>query len=127
MFDILKDLCMTDAASGGEKTVRDYIIKQIDGHCEYRIDPLGNILFEKKGKKPAKNRVMVDAHMDEVGVIVTEITDNGFLRFKTVGSIEKECLLFHRVKINGSVTGVIGNKPIHLCRGDEEKKLPSGE
>ena len=123
MLNILRELCELNAPSGGEAPVRDYVIKKIDGHCEWRIDPLGNILFEKKGKKRAKTRLMIDAHMDEVGIIVTGITEGGFLRFKTVGGIEKECLLFRRVIINGSVEGVTGNKPIHLCRGDEEKKL----
>lgn len=125
MFDNLKNLCQMDAASGGESSVRDYIIKEIKEFCEYKIDNLGNILFEKKGEKRPNVRVMLDAHMDEVGIIVTGISENGFLRFNTVGGIEKECLPFHRVRIGGRTLGVIGGKPVHLCKGEEAKKLPS--
>lgn len=123
MTEFLKDLCSLSGTSGSEKAVRDYIIEKIDGFCEYRVDNLGNILFEKKGEKEPKVRVMLDAHTDEVGIIVTSVTENGFLRFKTVGGIEKESLLFHRVKL-GDNFGVIGNCPVHLLKGDAAKKLP---
>ncbi len=127
MFDILKNLCTLCGASGSERPVRDYIISEIEGHCEYKIDALGNILFEKKGKRAPIKRVMLDAHTDEVGFIVTSVCENGFLRFAAVGGVEKEALLFKRVLINGSVLGVTGNKPVHLCKKEEMQTPPDAE
>lgn len=125
MFKLLKRLCNADAVSGRETCVRDIIISQIDGHCDWKIDPLGNIIAFKKGKKSSVKKLMIDAHMDEVGLIITSITKEGFLKFKTVGSIDVAALMFRQVTINGSVSGVISGKPIHLTDKDESKKLPS--
>lgn len=127
MLDFLKLLCETDATSGDEGAVRDIIIAKIDGKCDWHIDNLGNIIAFKKGKNRPARRVLVDAHTDEVGLIITHITPDGFLKFKTVGGIDTAVLLCRRVKINGSVNGVIGCKPIHLTHGDEGKKLPKAD
>ncbi len=124
MLKMLKELCMLDGTSGDEGNIRDYIIKKIDGFCDWKTDPLGNILVSKKGKKQSVRRLLIDAHTDEVGLIITDITADGFLKFKTVGGINTEVLLFRSVRINGSIHGVIGGKPIHLTHGDEGKKLP---
>ena len=70
---------------------------------------------------------MLDAHMDEVGLIITSVTEDGFLKFKTVGGIDVSALMFRTVKINGNINGVISGKPIHLIGGDERKKLPKAE
>ncbi len=123
MKKILNELCQLNAPSSNEKPVRDYIISKIKDHCEYKIDALGNIIAYKKGKNKAKAKVMLDAHMDEVGVIITAVTSDGFLKFSDVGSIPTACLLGAKVKI-GEVNGVIGCKPAHFCKGEEEKKLP---
>lgn len=127
MTELLKTLCELNGTSGDEGAVRDFIISKIDGFCKWRKDPLGNILFEKEGKNEPKVRVMLDAHTDEVGFIVTSVGENGLLKFSAVGGIECETLLFKRVVINtasGEVAGVIGSKPVHLCRGEEAKTLP---
>ena len=127
MFDILKNLCNLDATSGDEKSVRDFIISEIKDYCEYRVDNLGNIIAFKKGKKESVKKLMLDAHMDEVGLIITSVTEDGFLKFKTVGGIDVSALMFRTVKIGGSVNGVVSGKPIHLIGGDERKKLPKAE
>ncbi|MBR7071232.1 MAG: M42 family peptidase [Clostridia bacterium] len=127
MIELLKQLCELDGASGNEDAVRAFILSQIDGFCRWEVDALGNILAHKKGKNPAKHRIMVDAHMDEVGLIITHITPDGFLHFKTVGGIDTPVLLFHRVRFAGGFYGVIGGKPIHLTTGEEKKKLPKIE
>lgn len=124
MTQLLKQLCMIDGTSGDEFAVRDFVISQIKDYCEYSVDNLGNIIAFKKGKKPAVKKVMVDAHLDEVGLIITHIEKNGFLRFKTVGGIDTSALMFRHVMINSKISGVIGGKPVHLCSGDERKKLP---
>ncbi len=123
MLELLKRLCEADGTSGDESFVRDLIISQIDGFCEWRIDNLGNIIAFKKGKKQAPYRLMIDAHMDEVGLIITSVTSDGFLKFKTVGGIDTAALMFRKVKIN-DIYGVISGKPIHLISAEEGKKLP---
>lgn len=125
MLELLKQLCMLDGTSGDEGAVRDFVISQIKDYCEYKVDNLGNIIAFKKGKNTPKKKVLVDAHLDEVGLIITHIEENGFLRFATVGGIDTAALMFRRVLINGKILGVIGGKPVHLCEGDERKKLPS--
>ena len=117
MLEILRELCTLDAVSGDEAAARDYIINKIKNHCEYKIDPLGSIIAFKKGKKTPAKKVMLDAHMDEVGLIITYITDNGFLKFSAVGGIDTSVLMFRRVKVNG-INGVISGKPIHLISAD---------
>lgn len=125
MTDLLKSLCMIDGTSGDEKTVRDFIINEIKDFCEYKTDNLGNIIAFKKGKKTPNKKVMIDAHLDEVGLIITSVTGDGFLRFSTVGGINTEVMLCRSVLINGKINGVIGMRPVHLCHGDSAKKLPS--
>lgn len=124
MTELLKSLCMIDGTSGDEGAVREFVISQIKDCCEYSVDNLGNIIAFKKGKKTPDKKIIIDAHLDEVGLIITHIEKSGFLRFTTVGGIDTAALLFRKVRIGGVVTGVIGGKPIHLCDGDERKKLP---
>ena len=127
MIKLLKQLCMLDGTSGDEGAVRDFVVSQIKDYCEYKIDNLGNIIAFKKGKNTPCKKVLIDAHLDEVGLIITHIEDSGFLRFSTVGGIDTAALMFRRVLINGNTLGVIGSKPVHLCDGDERKKLPSAD
>ena len=125
MLDKLRDLCLINGISGNEDKVRDYIISAIKNKCTYEVDPMGNVLAFKKGKKSPKNKVMLSAHMDEVGFIVTYICDNGWLKFTNVGGIDPKVAVGRAVTIGDSnVKGVIGNKAVHLCSGDEEKTVP---
>jgi endoglucanase len=123
MVNLLQNLCLLNGTSGDEKSVRDFIISEIKGFCDYEIDNLGNLICFKKGEKTPKNRLMLDAHMDEVGVIITSVTSDGFLKFQTVGGIDAATLLFKKVKI-GDVVGVISAKPIHLLSKEEGQKAP---
>lgn len=123
MKQLLKELCSLSAVSGRESEVRDYILEKIDGFCDATVDPMGNIIAFKKGKKRSSKKVMLDAHMDEVGLIIKGITDGGFLKFETVGGIDTAVLLSRPVKI-GEINGVIASKPVHLIGKDEAKKLP---
>lgn len=128
MLESIKKLCLLDGSSGRENEVREYIISQIEGFAEYRTDALGNLLVFKKGKKTPKNRVMLDAHMDEVGLIITYVCDNGLLKFATVGGINSKVLLGRAVRVgDGKIPGVIGIKPIHLTDKDKEKDIPDTE
>lgn len=125
MFNTLKELCLLNGASGDEAAVRNYIISKIDGFCEWKVDNLGNIIAYKKGKAEPKHKIMLDAHTDEVGLIITNITDNGFLKFATVGGIDTAALINRYVVIGENVKGVILSKPVHLISADERKKLPN--
>ena len=100
--------------------MREYIIKKIKDYCTYETDALGSVIAFKKGKKTPKNKVCFNAHMDEVGFIITEITEEGYLRFSPVGGIDARVCLDRVVKING-IKGVIGDKAYHLLSDDERK------
>ena len=117
MLETLKDLCSLPGISGRENIIRDYIISKIERYCEYSVDSLGNLIVFKKGKKTPSNVIMLDAHMDEVGMIVTGADSDGFLRFSNVGGI---------VRIGGNnIPGVLGIKPIHLIKKSEELDIPA--
>ena len=124
MLEYLKELCLLDGTSGREEKIREYIISKIDGKCEYKVDPMGNILADVKGKNPSKNKVMISAHMDEVGFIVTYICDNGFLKFNSVGGVDSKVVNGRFVTVGeNKINGVIASKAVHLCEGDEEHKV----
>ena len=123
MIDIklLEQLCLCNGISGDEGNVRNLIINEIKD-C---ADNLGNLIVFKKGKKSAKSKLMVSAHMDEVGLMVTDITSDGYLKFDEVGGIDRRVLPGKRVCVGrNGLNGVIGLKPIHLTNGDEKTAVP---
>ena len=122
-FELLKTLCMLNGTSGDEKAVRDFIISRLPDDCDYTVDPLGNLIVNKKGETEPKNKVALFAHMDEVGFIVTYITEDGFVNVVNVGGIDNSALFGKKLTINGCV-GVAGAKAIHQCSSDEAKKIP---
>lgn len=124
MLNTLKTLCTLDGTSGHEDKIREYIIEHLPENCEHRTDAPGNLIVFKKGKREAKNRVMIAAHMDEVGVIVTHIDGNGYLKFTTVGGITPSVLAGRTVRFENGTVGILGIKPIHLCEKSEEGNLP---
>ncbi len=125
MLETLKELCLLPGISGREDKVRNYIISKIDGHCEYNVASLGNLIAFKKGLKTPAHKIMIDAHMDEVGLIVTGADSDGFLKFSKVGGIENSVITGKSVKIGeNNIPGVLGIKPIHLIKKDEEQNIP---
>lgn len=121
---MLKDLCYINSTSGDEKEIREFILNEIKDSCEYSVDSLGSIIAFKKGKKAPKNKVMICAHMDEVGFIITDITSDGYLKFGLVGGIDTKVIVNRVITVNG-IEGVIGLKPVHLLSDDEKSKSPS--
>lgn len=121
---MLKDLCLLNGTSGREEAIRNYIIEKIKDKCEYSVDALGSVIAFKKGKKTPDKKVLVAAHTDEVGFIITDITDDGYLRFAPVGGIDAAVVLGRRVDING-IKGVVGAKAVHLLSDDEKKNEPA--
>lgn len=120
---ILKELSEAVGVSGAEEAVRKLILAAIDGHAEQiRIDPLGGVSAVKAGTGARKLRVMVAAHMDEVGFMVRGFDSDGLIRFSAIGGIDDRILPGLRVRI-GEVPGVIIWTPIHLNREQAVVKI----
>lgn len=115
---MLKDLCLLNGASGDEKRVKDYISSNIN--ADGFTDPLGSFIVSVGDS----NGVSINAHMDEVGFIITGITGEGYLRFSAVGGIDPRVCIDRVVSLENGVKGVIGDKAFHLLEGDEKKICP---
>lgn len=126
---LLQTLCTLRGISGNEEAVRDFIRTAVQGCGECEETPLGGLLVYKKGRKRAKTRLLLDAHMDEVGLIVTRVTDDGLLQFTPVGGIDPRVLAGKSVLVGSEgrcLSGVIGVKPIHVTdRADRQKTIPT--
>lgn len=122
---MLKDLTDAKGIPGNEKEPRDVMRKYITPFAdEVMTDGLGSLIAKKIGKADGP-KVMVAGHLDEVGFMVTNIDDRGFLRFQTVGGWWSQVMLAQRVTIvtsKGDVTGVIGSKPPHILPAEARKK-----
>lgn len=110
--------------SGLENDVRLYINEKIKGLCdETYIDSIGNLhAIKNNGNK----NICLVTNMDEPGVIITKITDDGYLKFDTVGRINPSFLISKKISING-ITGIISLKAIHLASKEERKKAVKAE
>lgn len=123
---MLKDLCLLNGTSGDEVRVRDYIINEIKEYSTYEVDNLGSVIVYKKGKKKPNKTVCINAHMDEVGFIITGITSDGYLRFAPVGGIDTKVCLDRAVTVGENrINGVIADKAYHLLEDSEKDKAPS--
>lgn len=127
MLNHLESLCRLCGASGQEHPVRDYLIEQIKPlGLPYQVDPLGNLIVEKKGKQTPSKKWMIGAHTDEVGLIVTYINENGTMKLAPVGGIDPSVVIGRAVQVGEQrIPGVIGAKPIHLLSKEDRKKAPS--
>lgn len=124
-IELLEKLCLLNGTSGDESKVREFIISEISGYCEYSVDPLGNIIAYKKGRSAAKNKVMVSAHMDEVGMIVTSVNSDGTLTVSPVGGVDPRVVIGRPVRVgDGGIVGVIGAKAVHNLSAEEKKTAP---
>ncbi|MDR0906423.1 MAG: M42 family metallopeptidase [Oscillospiraceae bacterium] len=126
MLDLLKSLCAASGVSGDEGAVRDIIRNITEPFAEsVRTDAMGNLIVEKRGKSRAAKKIMVCAHMDEVGVVVTDITDDGYVKFACAGGIDRRVLIGKRVYFGAAKTpGVVGCKAVHLTSGAEREAVP---
>ena len=125
MLDRLKELCQISGVSGEEELVSAYITSQIGEKALVTRDNLGNLLVFKKGKKRPRHKIMICAHMDEVGFIITGVTSDGMLRFAAVGGIDPRVIIGRAVHVGAAgYPGVIGTKPIHLQTDSERGGVP---
>ncbi len=126
MLELLSQLCALDGVSGDEGAVRDFIAERARPFADsVRTDALGNLIVYKRGAKPTGNKLLLAAHMDEVGIIVTRVTDEGYLKFDFVGGVDRRVAIGKQVVLGkDKVPGVIGLKAIHLVSREERKKAP---
>ncbi len=122
----LEKLSNACGVTGREEEVRKLLIKMLKPHVdEIAVDKLENVIALKKGKK-ASPKVMIAAHMDEVGLMVKTVTKEGFLQFAKMGGIDDRILLAQKVAVhtkNGPLQGIIGAKPPHIQKEAERKKI----
>lgn len=124
MEKLLKKLVETPGVSGNEGEIRETIRSEIEKHVDdISEDSLGNLICRKSGSGP---RLMIAAHMDQIGLSVKRIDEDGFIHFSKVGGITLQSLLNQRVIIHSKnkITGVIGMKPPHLMDEEERSELP---
>ena len=125
MLEYLSALCALPGISGSEGEIRAYIMEQLPQDCEAHCDALGNLLVHKHGRARPAHRLMLCAHMDEVGLIVNHISSDGLLGFACVGGIDARVLIARQTFVGAKrLPGVIGIKPVHLTKQEERKKIP---
>lgn len=125
-IELLSEICEAAGAPGHEQKIREIVIREVEPLVDnIKIDNMGNVIAIKKGVE--KKRVMIAAHMDEIGFIVTHIDDNGFIYFHTLGGFDPKTLTAQRVIIHGKkdIIGVMGSKPIHLMSAVDRAKVPT--
>ena len=109
------------AVSGNEDAMRAYLIPKIKKVCDtLEVDSIGNIIAYKKGRDSSR-KILIGTHIDEVGFIVSDITEKGFIKFKSVGEIDPRTLVSKTVTVGNGVVGVIGMKAIHLQKKEERE------
>lgn len=126
-LELLRELCETPGPPGHEGPVREVVSRELEPLCdELILDPLGTLVGRKAGPGP---RLMLSAHMDEIGFMITHITDEGFLRMLPLGGFDPKTLSAQRVVVHGreDLIGVLGCKPIHLMTMEERRKPPKLE
>lgn len=125
-YKLLERLCTADGISGEEDEVRNIIIEEIKPYADsIKTDNMGNVIVFKKGSKRPDKKLLISAHMDEVGFIVTDITNDGCIKFTEVGGIDRKAAFAKQVKVGkNKISGVVDSKPTHLLKADERKKNP---
>ncbi len=124
---LLEKLSNAHGISGWEGSVQEIVKEEIAPYVdEVHLDKLGNLIAIKKGEKPS---IMLEAHADEIGLMVKQVDEKGFLRFIRIGGWFDQTLLNQRVIVHtrsGPITGVIGCKPPHVMKDEERKKIIEG-
>ncbi len=125
MKELLKQLTETSGVSGNESKIREVIREEVEDHADsVKTDKMGN-LVARKGS--GNLTLMIAAHMDQIGLTVKNIDENGFIKFSKVGGVTTQSLMNQRVDINtsdGEIKGVIGMKPPHLMDKEKREALP---
>ncbi len=122
---LLKEISEVPGVPGFEDEVRGFIRERMAGLAEVSRDNLGSVICKKTGSS-AEPKIMMAGHMDEIGMMVTYITKEGFLKFQTLGGWWEQVMLAQRVVVKtsaGNVPGLIGSKPPHILKSEERNKV----
>jgi endoglucanase len=128
--ELLRQLCEMPGVPGHEDRVRKLIMSEIDGlFDEVTVDPMGSLLCRRDADKPDAPKIMLLCHMDEIGFLVSHISDKGYLYLQPVGGFDPRNLFSRRVLVctdDGDFKGVMnpGGKPIHILSAEDRKKIP---
>ena len=122
-FKLLEKLCNVVGVSGDEGEVRKIVLEEVKPYADQiKVDALGNVLVTKHGSGKKRVRVMLDAHMDEVGLMIVAEDGKGIYRFETVGSVDVRHIVGKQVWVGKErMPGVIGARPVHLTTAEERK------
>ncbi len=128
LFSLLKRLCEAWGPPGREDSVREIVIDELRNYVdEIHVDSLGNVIAVKRGSRGGAKLVLA-AHMDEVGFVVSHIDDKGFLRVLPVGGLHERNVISQRIAIRTRdgriVRGVVGAKPPHVAKPEEARQVP---
>src|SRR2546421_2761946 len=124
-LQMLKELTDAPGVSGFEEPVRRVMRRYLEPLGEILTDNLGSIASRKVGQANGP-KIVLAGHMDEIGFMVTRVTDEGFLKFQTLGGWWDQVMLAQRVEVytrQGTVLGVIGSKPPHIISSEERNKV----
>lgn len=126
-YKILEKLCRAVSVSGDENEIRKIVIDEVKPFAdEIKVDPLGNVLVTRNGRTRNRVRILLDAHMDEVGFILVADDGDGIFEFKAVGGIDVRNLAGKQVVVGKDhKPGVVGAKPIHLAKAEELRQAIS--
>ena len=129
MLNTVKTLCALPGVSSWEDRVRSYLKEACAPYVQgCRVDPMGNLILFKKGKKSTGSTLLLTAHMDEVGIIIKSVTPEGYLKFAPIGGVDRRVLIGKRFRVGPKeVPGVVGLKAYHMVSAEEEKKTPKLE
>ena len=126
-FELLKAIVETPGTPGYEQRIRNKVIEEVTPLVDkVETDTLGSVYAIKEGYSEEKKSVLIAAHIDEIGFMVSHIDDNGFLRFRTLGGFDPKTLTSMRVIVHGKkdLMGVMGTKPIHIMSPEERGRAP---
>lgn len=124
MKDLILKLCNSYGVSGTEKYAAEFVMSEMSKYAQTSIDKNGNIIATM-GKMDSLNHIMLDAHLDQIGLVVTYIDENGFIKVAPCGGVDRRVLLGSAVAILGKnkITGIICCQPPHLSNGQVDKVL----
>jgi endoglucanase len=127
-LDLLTELCEAPGVPGREERIREVARRELSAAAdEVEVDPLGSLVARRAGR--GGPRLMLSAHMDEIGFMVSHVEDAGFLRLLPLGGFDAKTLTAQRVVVHGreDLLGVLGTKPVHLMSDEDKRKAPKLE
>src|SRR5512143_710358 len=123
MKPLIQKLVEAQGPSGYETQIRSVVRKEVEPYAdEITVDPLGNLIVKKGQGSAGGLKIMLAAHIDEIGIMVSQVDENGFIRFSTLGGVRPYTCIGGRVRFLNGVSGVISMEPL-----DDMTKMPTFE